>query len=791
MITADILTASGSIPIINKSDEIVEYLNSVGIDHSKINTVHTPFIGANEYTELTVLLATPDITMVEMPVANSEVRDIFTFRIFEESGGGGGGGTTGDSSGGNTTSTTTSQNTGFGLETGSGIYHQGGGGDPEQYLTGATTTATLAGLQYIKNYGRTLLWTNLVCISRYELLISAGSQNQTISTEIPNINVKTKPAVWIYTFVDQRYFLKDLLALPVNGVSQTKPTYFHSKFNVVSENPLHLIPETCQSSKAIEGDKTLSDRSATSTYDTQGIPYRNYWYEQTSFSGMDIFDNLVGILSSTHKTKFGTENIIFEYKAILNSVYQNKYDFIDLDFSGLTIGQAMDLAASRIACVWAWDRRQSKMYLRSTNATFDKNADNVGYWNLFNSDFRSSGGLSSITQEAPSAVYTIHKIKEVTLYGADLDAVCQSYKKSEYVNGVEYDSLGSYYVTTSIRTSGDARRVVCINDHYPAFFGNNKEDNSGFIGASETQDKKTTLPWNYEFGTLGLYKTKDYATSLKERNVALYSRYLNAKNNIGGDITLSRIPVSSSGGAMNTTPSISLSCDFINFNNVSDRQILYRLYGGYEKDLVFPYLKNTSPLVARGIAQTSNQNGVIGIEIPNPSNAIVRSFPCLIISSSEICSETVFGDPIAWKYKFAEVVLSDNNAPDWQLGSYEGKNDRYPMSYCFNMAEAAFIRQSGSGGSPSYNSDGTQLNYKVDSFPRVRVLPISNGTITICYEMIGRKGLTTFHIDKTNGLMINCPPKAPLAPPSPNWNKSNISGVGFTDGNNLASQVQQ
>lgn len=782
MITADLWEQGGDFnyPIVNKTAEIADYLNSIGIDHSKINTIHTPFIGAQEYTKLQVLLASPNITQVDLPDQQANVRKFFNFRIYEEGGGGYGGGGRGDGSTGTSGGVITQDGSVFEQGRGAGSTGGGEGGDPKPMLTAPTSK-----LEIITNLGRTMAWTSLSCISRYELLMGAASPLQGIATQLPQLG-SNRQSIWLYTFVDQRYFLKDLLPLPITGVSQTKSVYFHSKINVVSDNPLHLIPDTCKSSKAVEGLKTLPDPSPSKITGSEGIPYRNYWYEQTSFTGLDIFNNLVGILNAAQHSTFGVENISFRYKDVVNTVLQNKYDFVDLDLSGLTIGQAMDLIASRIGCVWSWDRSLSQMVLRSTNSLYDKNDANVAYWNIYNSPYRSSGGLSSVTQESPSAVYTIHKIKEVNLYGTAPENTCQSYKNSEYVNGVEYDSLGSYYVAAFVRTGLTERRIVCINDHQAAFLGNCKFDINGFVNATVMQDRKTTDPWNFNVSTLGLYSTKDYATSLKERNVVLYARYFGSLNNWGGDISLARLPVGSNGSNMNVTPSVNLSCDFVDFNNSQNRMVFYRLYGGYEKDLIYPYLKNTSPLILRGIAQSSNQNGIIGIDVPKPSNSIVRSFPCRILSADVISTDPK-GVAIAWKYRFEEVCLTDIGQPDWQQGIYESKNDRYPESYCFNLAEAQFIKQS--ANTPSHNSDGTQLNYKTDSFPNVQVVPLLPNTYHICYEIVGRKGLTTFHINKTNGLSVRCPVKVPFVPPNPTWNRENISGVGFSDSTNLANQV--
>lgn len=788
MITADILNLSAGglvIPVINKSDEIKNYLISVGVDHSKINTIHTPFIGACEYAELNVLLASPDITTVDLPAPNSEFRGLYAFRVYEENGGGSGGGK-GDGSDGKTSGPII----GNGQQLPPSINDEMGNGEIGRGSVPMFTNITQAQLQTIQTYGRTLIWHNLVCISRYELLISAGSQNAKISTEVPSIVTTTKPSIWLYTFVDQRYFLRDLLPLSTRGISTTASTFFHSKINVVAENPIHLIPETCKSTTALYGTFGETDpRTEPLFVNTMGFPYRNTWYAQTSWSANEVFDNFIGILSNNLKSNFGTENIVFSYKSMLNSVIKNKYDFIDLDFSGLTLGQAMDLLASRIGCVWAWDRRQSKLYLRTTSAIGDYNANNVNSWNFFNSEYRSSGGLSSITQEAPSAVYTIHKIKEVNLYGLDTDKVCQTYKKSEYTNGVEYNSLGSFYLATRVRTAGDSRRVVCINDHLPAFVGNCVYTNSGFVTATNVLPSKTSIPWNYNNTNLGLYRTKDYATSLTDRNTVLNQRYLNAKDNMGGDVTLSRIPVSSFNSSMDITPSVSLSCDFVDFNNVDDRQIFYRLYGGYEKDLIYPYLKNTSPVVARGISQATNQSGIIGIEVQNAAPSIVRSFPCLLFGGQAICYDGTHNEPMAWKYQFTEIYPKDDKVASWAQGNYNG-NQQFAQGFCLNMPESLFLATSASGP-PTYNSDGTRLNYETNGQPKVRLQPIPYGTYCICHEVVGRKGLTSFFIDKTNGLRVDCVPTASPIMPSPNWAKDNISGVGFTDSKDLASQVIQ
>lgn len=782
--------------LVRRSAEIDNVLMAAGYDPSEINTIKTPLIGAGRYATMKVLVAgtgfnnaAGEVPFVESP--DADTTDLFFLTLAEPKSTQTQGGTiaTGPVDGSVSTS-----------GSGGGTLSSGGGRASESQANFVAATGTVALAVPIQDLGRQLVWSNLICRSIQELVISAGSTQQRIFYR-PQANV-FHPSLFVMELVDARYTINSalMLNLKTGAGSVYKTGTCIDQFNMIADNPLHLRPETTNATTRTAPDFTTSFvTNANPHVDAMAadmpVVQPNAWYEQTPYTIKDIITKITNSFQ-TNSQWSDKEYIFFDFSTVAaNYNPQSTFDSINLDLTSRTVGEALDEIAARAGCVWSWDRFASQLVLREANPALDEGFLNT--WVTQNEIYRAAGGLNSLSIDMPSSVVSIHAVNLASTYGYTADKVIQDYRIFDNHNGVEgfKPTQALFYSNTSPRTKKTDNRTAYIGDHLPAFVGCVSKTTTDWNTCvpTTTPDVVNIVPWNLNLSKKAdcYWFTKNYAESIEARNRTLNRRYQRLRDLVSGNLILSRIPAAGNGLRMDQTPSVGLQHEEIKFGSEMNQQVQYRIYGDKKDSLLLPSLIDQPNISALGLARCRNVYGSLNIQVLKPRAGLVRSFVCLFYKQKVISVDAASGLPTMWLYVFDEVQLQNLEFP--KFTSANDRSDRVggAAGYCLNLPEH-YTQQN---KPPSKNYDGGKLYYPAigvpQSQPSIVMTPAGgdSGNFGICYEVINEGGATTFWICVGNGVDVDCSAVVPFAPPNGSWPKSGASGIAFTNSDSLASII--
>lgn len=794
------VTNASALKIIRRSAELDAALTRAGFDCHQINKVDTPLIGACKSMSAKVLIA-----------------------------------------GGQGMEATGYDNFGFngGVNDRSDTYELSIKEFEGQTVpTNASVITPLGSVKPMPSLNRIMKWVGLTCISITQLHISAGSSNQQIAARPYET---FHPSLWVMEFVDQRYFLNKQLMTSLSNASNGQYGTSLDRWNMLAENPLHLIKSTCKyyepnptyniedsNLTEIEPDwgKNFTDSQGTAggtftfTGATpapiidpklfKGIPATQQWYYDDVYTATEILDSIFYSWLTANRASWGDKNNIqLNYANAYTYEPKSTFDLINLDLRAFTFAEALDEIAKRIGCVWVWDRTANLLILTDTDPYERQNQ--VYAWKTENEVYRSAGGLNTLGVDMPVSVVTVHPTALVSTYGfipdpsgsTDLDStrIIQDYRTMPNINGVQdfLPTQSLYYLNTTQRNSYTSARTVYLGDHMPAFFGCVSADVFAWSQNIPAIEDSVILQeaWNYDSlkSDMAVWFTKPWCETLIERNFALTTRYSRLKNIVSGDLTMSRIPAMSY-----TTPSLGLQNDSISFGNEDANPALYRIYGDKDNDLLLPARSLVEKVAALGLNRCRNVSGVLNIEYLKPRAGIVRTFLCSFKVDSVLRS--VNGSAICWLYSFREVQLSNLPFPKFQQDNEhnEGSGSGAGASgYCMNLCELTANNIT----PPIRNFDGGSLNYAgVSIKEKIVMTPVggqadplltldkSFGGYAPCYEIVNEGGATFYWIYALNGVSINCATISPFTiTPSANseWLQSGVSGIGFVNTDELIS----
>lgn len=789
--------------LVRRSAELDAVLSSVGYDPNTINKISTPLIGASRYMSAKLLVRSNGLGSTDVPFVasgNADQTDLFDLLLYEPdwAGTGGKGSTTdqGTSPAGTVVIDTTGSNNNTTTTTGSGSGSSQNSLVPSAPVTAGTNLVTPT------NIGRKLQWSRLVCVSVQELIISAGAQYQKISYR-PEADL-IHPAIFVLEFVDARYFLATQMMVEITSPETPQRGVVFDQWNMIAENPLHLASSTILQSARVAPDNTESlvtnagyEINAANLF---GIPQPNPWYEQTAMSANEIITRIISELYIS-KMWSDKEFIVFNDNGVSED-YEPKsnFDCINLDLRSRSVGDALDEIASRIGCVWVWDRRGSRLVLEQCDPIERK--EELDDWVAQNEKYRGAGGLNSLSIDMPASVITIHPIRLCSTYGFASDQIIQDYRTIPVINGVD-DFLPTqpfFYVNQSPRTESTNNRTAFIGDHLPAFIGVvNKDPKKWQENVPTVEDDVTSdvpVPWNLndKKTTDAYWFSKSYAEDLEKRNRILNRRYGRLRELISGNLMLTRLPAYANNVMASMTPSIGLNMEEIHFGSEMTKQIQYRIFGNKNDPLLLPSLLKTERVSALGLSRCRNVMGTLNIEYLRPRAGIVRTFICSFSVDQILRTEPLTGIAIMWLYTFREVQLTNLPYPKWQQQDEAGQMLGAATGYAMNLCELA---PSNLSVTPSINFDGGKLKYTDPATPSLDPdihMTSAGGLVggfAPCYEIITESGATTYWIYAANGVDVKCATAAIMPDANGAWIESGVSGIAFVNNERLASIIKQ
>lgn len=797
--------------VVRCGPEISSILSSAGVDPSELNCIRTPLMGANRYATCKLLVAfpAPSNTYGTLPylAPGSELSDIrWTLFLFEP----------------------------FARFQAEKPIPPNIGSKPPPNLGGDTVPdsgdapvaarAGIPGLGFESPFSRYMQWKNLLCLSMQEILLSAGAQQQVISTLPRNVS---QSALYVMEFVDCRYFLSKQMLMDIDVfMGDEFDGYAWDQWNMTADNPLHLTEATVKTHEVIRpnyDDPTIPNdpggRWGIPAAAFKGMAAPSNWYNQTAFSASDILNSIVTAYNKL-KTPFDRDRVTIDLKddtgKDVSASYspKSKYDMIDLDLRSRTLGQALDDIAARIGCVWIWDRRLSRLVLTEANPKANRLDVKLAAWRKSNEQYRTVGGLNELSLNMPEYVYTVHPARYVTTYGNTISPksrVLQDWRTFRASDGVTSPSAAwigpdspMYYINGDItgitRQTMDARRTAFISDHLPAFFGITTEEAmnwADYIPASETSGIMD-YPWNYDqtsgdvgYWNVSAWSKKSYAETLLDRNQTLSLRYTRLRSVISGDLRLARIPDSGYLTPMDMTPSVGLHWDEVHFGSTFTDQVRYHIWGDKDDSLLLPYLIEQPRLYASGLARVHKQSGGLNLQVLRPRDAIARTFLAAVEPVSILAKRGTSDRPVMWLYRLQEVFLASAEFPKFMPGNEWGSIQDGEYQYCMNLAEARLLSSYASNnttGVPTTSFDGGILRYDAGAGATGITLTPIKGVCPV-YEVISESGARFFWFCQQNGYEVTCGTSTAAAT-NYNWTKSGASGVGFAEKSALSDIIQ-
>jgi len=812
--------------VVNRSETIDAMLAEAGFDPNSINHIKTPLFGASRYCECTLLVATDstrsggdDPLPQAAKFSGFDQRDRFTIVLTEPTGGGSGGGSTG---GGDNPGDQTGPQTGGGatpddIETGT---RPQGGGDDVADLTGATASpasGTIA-LTGGTNLGRAMRWRGMIHTSAYQLLADLNG-----SPVIPRTPWQTNKALWVLKFADPR------LSLQAQGVSfvsaefgsDSKAGYLIDQWNMLADNPLHFVANTCKSSTAYEPDDQmaspipLSKSGAIKQADMIGVPCPDFWYKDEQWYADEILNYYVAKTQSKDpQVSLDRWPITYVYQKVVQDE-EKRGDLWNLDLRGRSIGEALDEIAGRIGCMWKWDRYKMQLSLVKLDYGNDMSGQYVrgstdGYllssWENNNTAYRVGGGFSQITTELPQLLYgTVHQVRHVSCWGVTNSGKSQVFtdvRASQSTDGVrvpgdetpERDTvLGAsprpplYY---QLNTSPYGGRVQFIGDHVPAFVGYESDgvgssSNNGWFKdpAWASMVGPPPIPWNKKTGTCAWW-LKDWPINLEERLEVVVDRYKRAQFVIDGNVILNRLPSYAANTPMNQSPGSGFQWDEVYFG-CGSKPLVYRMWGSNTDTLIVPHFISPPRVKAYGLGSQYQANGFTNLVSIQKRCGIVRSFLAKF-KQQKVLKQDANGTPYVWLYRFAEVFPDNLLDGSFANGNEYGHSALGARGNAINLCEM----NGDLSKAPTMNFDGGLLRYNATS-TETKIVRTAPEGVAPCYEYAHPSGFTMYYLMAPNGVDVTCPTSVPFTAPNPAWQKSGASGIADIGGASIASMIQQ
>jgi len=806
--------------VINRSETIDAMLDKAGIDPNSVNCITTPLIGASRYAEVSLLVAvnsasTPTGGTNPLPGAQFlngvDGSNRFSIIVWEPFAG-----NTDKPGGGDTGGPITGPGVGGGEID---VEPDTRGGTRQSFAPQGLTAPTYSTLA-LMNLGRALRWRGMIQLSAQELMVSVTGPG--LIATLPNASQTS--GLWVVKFADPRLSLQAQgVAMPSRGNDGTTALsgFAADQWNMLAENPLHLVAATCKSSTAYApSDNPASAIPAGSAGDIPtaslaGIPSPQFWYDDKPWSAVEILDYYTGVAANNvGRASWDRYPITYDYKSVAG-IQEQRGDMLNLDLRGRNIGEALDEIASRIGCIWIWDRflmRLSLVKLDYGNTWLQNytpgptDLTNINMWHSANSPFRTGGGFNQITNQVPDLLYgTVHQTRHVSCWGKVTGGKSEVYvdsRASQSPDGVRVP--GSEATAPHLAMAGSPRpplyfqlnkngttgRVAFIGDHLPAFIGyqsDTPDANAGWFmpAATAASSPMPSTPWNAASTSKQCpWWKKDWTTSLEARLSVVVNRYTRAQYIIDGEVTLNRIPAYPGNSPMNRTCSSGFQYDQIHFGR-GGVPLMYRIFGSNADALLLPHLMPDARVKSYGLGSQYRANGFVNlVHIPKRCG-IVRIFLAQF-QAAGILKEDANGEAYVWLYQFNEVFPSSLTNGTFSPGNEYGDGALGARGVALNLAEMTGSLSS----APQLNFDGGLLRYNATS-TETKILRTDPKGVAPCYEYAHPSGFTMYYLMAPNGVDVTCPTSVPFTAPNPAWQKSGASGIGDTESASIASMIQQ
>lgn len=409
-------------------------------------------------------------------------------------------------------------------------------------IPASITTQPTGVLQGLQGSPRSMSWVGLVATSIIELRRDAAGTTSINPSGRPRRNDN---ALFVIDFVDARYRLQGFRSMyykgglgendsnsngSIRGGDNQEYTggMTRSRFNMLAEMPVAFEANTVKKSITYPPAQMDFPGFASEAADSERAPSWNrpmktqrtarHWTNTASaathFQQPYSRDELLSMFARQVQLAAGQSNLTLDltfYQSQLASpsgeaVFDDG-DMFNLDFSGMTLGEAMDMFAQRIGCVWLYDRACPSLVLSlarksilPTDTNVPQSVPDLGTWMTDMEAYRAAGYINTLTLDIPQTVVVTHATqycsrcgpersgswdiswRGVMAYDAEVYVHtfahlvdCRSQTTNDgvistrFVTGLNADAPGLWHALSPAIT----HTVVEIRDHVPALVGHN------------------------------------------------------------------------------------------------------------------------------------------------------------------------------------------------------------------------------------------------------------------------------------------------------------------------------
>lgn len=331
---------------------------------------------------------------------------------------------------------------------------------PAQLPVTRNIQAQANGLQHLPSPGRSMVYKGLVITRLIELRRPASALVEVNDSGRPRAN---EPALFVVEFVDARWMLQGIRssaymkdAVQDGILSAGKITdalgqnysggMARASFNMLADPPVAFEAHTVKTTVSYPPAMLDFPGFANAASDTDRAPSWNHYMKNnrnarhwTNTAGAPTHiqqpysrDEIIAHFAKQIEAATGQYNLVIDLDFYNRQINGGEHEFddgdiINLDFRGMTLGEALDAFAQRLGCVWLYDRGAPSLLLslarKSNTGKNDRVARNsvpdLGEWLGNMEAHRVAGYINTMNVDLPQTVLLTHEAHYCSRFGPE------------------------------------------------------------------------------------------------------------------------------------------------------------------------------------------------------------------------------------------------------------------------------------------------------------------------------------------------------------------------------------
>lgn len=331
---------------------------------------------------------------------------------------------------------------------------------PAQLPVTRNIQAQANGLQHLPSPGRSMVYKGLVITRLIELRRPASALVEVNDSGRPRVN---EPALFVVEFVDARWMLQGIRSsaymkdavqdgiLSAGKITDSLGQNYsggmaRASFNMLADPPVAFESHTVKTTVSYPPAMLDFPGFANAASDTDRAPSWNHYMKNnrnarhwTNTAGAPTHiqqpysrDEIIAHFAKQIEAATGQYNLVIDLDFYNRQINGGEHEFddgdiINLDFRGMTLGEALDAFAQRLGCVWLYDRGAPSLLLslarKSNTGKNDRVARNsvpdLGEWLGNMEAHRVAGYINTMTVDLPQTVLLTHEAHYCSRFGPE------------------------------------------------------------------------------------------------------------------------------------------------------------------------------------------------------------------------------------------------------------------------------------------------------------------------------------------------------------------------------------